>query len=1425
MKGASSQSSPNYLSAPSSRSLSGHSDKIYTLSVLPNGNYVSGGKDGMIKIWDSTTDKLLQTIQADAGIIYALFALSNRRLASGHESGVIKIWDLDTGSCLRMLSGHSNQISSLSSLSNGYLVSGSFDYSIKIWNPHTGECISTFLDTTYIDSLTVFPNDNIVSGNFDGSIKIWDSNTGALISILKKHNSRVFALTVLSNGYLVSGDRLSNIMIWNPGNRPQYVGTIERAFYYSFIAHSSHHSIPSPTTIFDQINMLTRVYGGGIRALATLSKKYIVSGSWNSINIFDFNTGQCLHSLTDYQGSIYALAVLQDGSFIVGSSDALLRRYRFPQKTPLKNARPVQNEFTPIKITPIENKTDSEAKIIYQRKELEELVSRVIQKNLLLHKDHAIEQVTLQLTTEKTIQVKNWRAIHFALFHYDLLRFNALVELQVSMKPTVNGDSPLHALFLSPFANHKLFSLRDIIITLLQKGVDINFQNEFGETALNLAIKQGYPRAVIESLVMNGAAVDLLTEQNQTPWQIARSLGYAEISEYLKQELLLSQVNTLAPTVWPEVYEYALLSEHVYRLDITINSRVELSRDSGDNIKLDQWQVWDIHENTESGYYGVSYFNGVTGHLVLVHRGSEFYLEDILKNDKDVQADLEGVYSGKLTAQIFHLQKATQKALEHAVKLHVKFSIAGHSLAAWEAVVSAIYAYRKFNYKYIHAVVFDSPGVARAIELISHKLFPLSERDLKYLSIFYYQSVSNVVNTIGAHLKYAKMFRLYPAIPAIPKRLERFSKISDYHCSLARAASTHPLSVLNTAFNLTTGQPHRLALVKNWPLVDSRSSTGYANSISSAVYFILSSLSVYKGWRLGLYYAYTMPVMMGILISLTDYIYPSLSIRHILRLTPLRVIFQYLIDLDTSQLQQFYKFARQNKQMEPYDNIGSHLYNLNEKAGYSIEENDPRSISVDFEIEQLLPLIKELVMTADEQDERFILFNAYHYDEDMGRLKLTSEEFENFSMFIDEVKVGVREFLKDEDVSTETKQRFANKLRIIKNNLISGFRLDGKNLTSNTTQQKRFTASNSAESIMLPFWLYRSSLLLKLAGDYLNSSGMITSLKNLYFGRQHEANRAPGHIINNDAIGQYHSIKRNFNQTNSFPFDTGRWDTDTYQHPQTGEPIFIYRVYREGIEVGSATFYKHPLFCRSKSGDRHNMIATGILSEVDIDPYLLDEVCDALPPTFSDNIVSGSLSGLKYGALRGFGNVVAYSLNSKGVSRDTANRIGLVTYYGSFFLLRYYEYAVKEEISDWQSALTTLYQAAADTSSLVITSIFINLLSEYCRYLSDLTHQYGFEFLSKLFKNLGNFGHLSIYVYDAYQKNVSEVIAHFTFGVASQYLVEKIGKTTVNKISVIDVSNPVSFWKKPMKTENKKDLCCSDSTQEKVSAFFAHKQK
>jgi WD40 repeat protein len=125
------------LGSLASRTLKGHSARILSLAFSRDGKYLlSGGADGMARIWGFNSGKLLSTLPGKQGPVASVaFSPRGEIVATGDSGGYARIWDGRSGRLLDELHGHAGAITELSFSPDGTrLLTASMDGSAKVWD-------------------------------------------------------------------------------------------------------------------------------------------------------------------------------------------------------------------------------------------------------------------------------------------------------------------------------------------------------------------------------------------------------------------------------------------------------------------------------------------------------------------------------------------------------------------------------------------------------------------------------------------------------------------------------------------------------------------------------------------------------------------------------------------------------------------------------------------------------------------------------------------------------------------------------------------------------------------------------------------------------------------------------------------------------------------------------------------------------------------------------------------------------------------------------------------------------------------------------------------------------------------------------------------------------------------------------------------
>ncbi|KAF2753583.1 WD40 repeat-like protein [Pseudovirgaria hyperparasitica] len=203
--------------------LRGHKKGVAQVKYSPDGRWIAScSADASIKIWDSTTGSLLQTLEGHfAGISCIAWGPDSKTIASGSDDKSIRLWDVETGKPHKTaFTGHHSYVYSLSFSPKGnMLVSGSYDEAVFLWDLRTAKPMRSLPAHSDPVGAVDFVRDGtlITSCSSDGLIRVWDTATGqCLRTLVHEDNAPVTSVKFSPNGkYLLAWTLDSCMRLWN----------------------------------------------------------------------------------------------------------------------------------------------------------------------------------------------------------------------------------------------------------------------------------------------------------------------------------------------------------------------------------------------------------------------------------------------------------------------------------------------------------------------------------------------------------------------------------------------------------------------------------------------------------------------------------------------------------------------------------------------------------------------------------------------------------------------------------------------------------------------------------------------------------------------------------------------------------------------------------------------------------------------------------------------------------------------------------------------------------------------------------------------------------------------------------------------------------------------------------------------------------
>ncbi|HSL42851.1 MAG TPA: AAA family ATPase [Anaerolineales bacterium] len=177
-----------------------------SLAVSRDGARVAvGGQDGILRILDGLSGKLLWSVNLDVPLNNLAFSPDGKWLATPGEGYAAQLWDVNSGQLLFRFSGHSGVILDLAFSQDGKkLATSSFDQTVKVWDLSNRELLYTLRGHPMLAVFFHPDGKQLATTSMDGAIQIWDVTTGSELDAVTGHTSVVSDVAFSSDGKWLS---------------------------------------------------------------------------------------------------------------------------------------------------------------------------------------------------------------------------------------------------------------------------------------------------------------------------------------------------------------------------------------------------------------------------------------------------------------------------------------------------------------------------------------------------------------------------------------------------------------------------------------------------------------------------------------------------------------------------------------------------------------------------------------------------------------------------------------------------------------------------------------------------------------------------------------------------------------------------------------------------------------------------------------------------------------------------------------------------------------------------------------------------------------------------------------------------------------------------------------------------------------------
>ncbi|KAH8103094.1 WD40 repeat-like protein [Cristinia sonorae] len=207
-------------------------EKISSVAISASGEWLAFGarKLGQLLVWEWQSESYILKQQGHYFDMNTLaYAPDGQNIATGGDDGKVKVWNTTSGFCFVTFTEHSSAVSAVEFAKQGQvLFTASLDGTVRAFDLIRYRNFRTFTSPTPVQfsCLAVDPSGEVVAAGSTDSFEVflWSVQTGKLLDVLTGHEGPISSLAFSPTGnQLVSGSWDKSVRVWNVFGRSRAV--------------------------------------------------------------------------------------------------------------------------------------------------------------------------------------------------------------------------------------------------------------------------------------------------------------------------------------------------------------------------------------------------------------------------------------------------------------------------------------------------------------------------------------------------------------------------------------------------------------------------------------------------------------------------------------------------------------------------------------------------------------------------------------------------------------------------------------------------------------------------------------------------------------------------------------------------------------------------------------------------------------------------------------------------------------------------------------------------------------------------------------------------------------------------------------------------------------------------------------------------